>query len=136
MLPGSELRNLPARRQPLGRGDEGVQVPSANAILDPAGAVAWPTRPQRPMDPGPDGVRDDLEELGDLLDGQELFGVWFVLRRRAVVGANGLEHLFSQMAKLVADDVPQELTERCLDAENPTCSFLSHVGQTPGLSAA
>jgi hypothetical protein len=26
------------------------------------------------------------------------------------------EHLFSQMAKLVADDVPQELTQRCLDA--------------------
>jgi len=32
------------------------------------------------------------------------------------VGANGLEHLFSQMAKLVADDVPHKLTQRCLDA--------------------
>jgi hypothetical protein len=32
------------------------------------------------------------------------------------VGANGLEHLFAQMAKLVAEDVAQELTQRCLDA--------------------
>ena len=71
-----------------------------------------------------------------MLDGQQLFGAWFVLRRRTVVGTDGLEHLFSQMAKLVADDVPHELTERCLDAQKPTGSFLSHVSQTPGSSAA
>jgi hypothetical protein len=114
----SALRNLPARRQPLGCGDESVRVPSANAILATRpGAVAWPARPQRArLDPGPHGVRDDFEGSGDLLDGQELFGVWFVLWRRTVVGTNGLEHLFTQVAKLVADDVPQELTQRCLDA--------------------
>jgi hypothetical protein len=61
--------------------------------------------------------------MGDLLHGQELIGVWFVRWRRLVVsangGANGLEHVVSQMAKLVAHDVPQEVTQRRLDTENP-----------------
>ena len=48
------------------------------------------------------------------------------------MGAHGFEHLFSQMAKLVADDVPQELTQRCLDTQKATGSFLSHAGRLAG----
>ena len=41
---------------------------------------------------------------------------------------NGVEHLFAQMAKLIADDIPHKLTQRCLDTENPSCPFSSHIG--------
>jgi hypothetical protein len=68
------------------------------------------------LDPGPHRVRDDLESVCDLLHGQELIGVCFVLRRPAVVDANGLEPLLSKVAKLVADHLAQELTQRYLDA--------------------
>jgi len=61
--------------------------------------------------------------MGDLLYGQELIRIWFGLRRRPVLEANGLEHLVAKMAKLVADYVPQELTQRCLDAQNGPVSL-------------
>jgi hypothetical protein len=63
----------------------------------------------------------------DWIDGQELVGVWFVLRQRRAVGAKGFEHLLSVTAKLLADFVPHKLTQICLASEHPTCSLLSHV---------
>jgi hypothetical protein len=71
-----------------------------------------------------------------MFDGQEFFGVRLVLRSRTVLSPNGVEHLLPQVAKLVPDDVPPELTQRCLDAENPTYPSFSHIGKTPHSSAA